>query len=114
MEAGGDKEGIWTILESGLRYVAIRSGSSTDLSPFLSASAVASHIPYALKYIMATFGRGRRSTLRRVHVFGNGCVAKRLRAGANRKDLFYYLVCQHIESDIFTSLKPITEWRGPS
>jgi hypothetical protein len=28
MKAGGDKDGIWTLLESGLQYVTVPSASS--------------------------------------------------------------------------------------
>ena len=35
---------------------------------------------------------GRSGTLQRATSFGRGSVLKRLEVGANRKDLFYYLV----------------------
>ena len=38
---------------------------------------------------------GRSGTLQRAASFGRGSVLKRLQVGANRKDLFYYLVSQH-------------------
>jgi len=72
MKAGGDKDGIWTLLESGLHF-----------------SAIVSHVPYVIKVFLATIGR--RGSLQRVIDFGRGSVLKRLEIGANRKDLFYYL-----------------------
>ncbi|KAH9987800.1 cytochrome P450 [Russula vinacea] len=69
MEAGGDEDGIWTILESGLHV-----------------SSIVSHVPYITALLSATNGK-----LRRAIAFGRGSVSKRLGVGANRKDLFYYL-----------------------
>ena len=43
---------------------------------------------------MATMGR--RGSLQRATEFGRGSVLKRLEVGANRKDLFYHLVRQHV------------------
>jgi hypothetical protein len=74
------------------------------LSPFFSISAVISHVPYFMGFFMATIGRS--GSLRRANEFGRGSVSKRLGVGASRRDLFYYLVRPHIESDTFTSLKP--------
>jgi hypothetical protein len=45
-------------------------------------------------FVMAAMGRS--GTLQRASSFGRGSVLKRLEAGANRKDLFYYLVRQHV------------------
>ena len=114
MEAGGDKDGIWTIMESGLQYVSVPSPTSTHLNLFLSISAIMSHIPYLLKFITAVMGRG--GSLQRANMFGRGSVSRRLEVGANRKDLFYYLVRQHrdVGFDMLTSLGPITERRGTS
>ena len=67
------------------------------------------HIPYLVEYMIAVMGRG--GLLQRSIEFGKGRVLRRLEAGANRKDLFYYLVRQHTESGVLTSLEPITEWR---
>ena len=89
MKAGGDKDGIWTILESGLQYVAVPSASSVYLISFLSINAILSHVPYAMAFMMFAFGGG---PMRRAIKFGRSSVLKRLKAGANKKDLFYYLV----------------------
>ena len=110
MKAGGDKDGIWTILESGLQYVTVPTVSSVYLSPFLRISAIVSHVPYIMKPIRYTMGRG--GAMRRAVEFGQRNVLKRLEAGANRKDMFYYLVRQYHLSNVLTSLKPSTEWRG--
>ena len=32
MKAGGDKDGIWTVLESGLQYVTVLNASSVSQS----------------------------------------------------------------------------------
>ena len=65
------------------------------LSPFVSVSSIVSHVPYIMALLSATNGK-----LRRAIAFGRGNVSKRLGLGANRKDLFYYLVRQHIASDM--------------
>lgn len=64
-----------------------------------------SHVPYLLKFITAIMGRG--GSLQRANKFGRGNVSRRLEVGANRKDLFYYLVRQHrdVEFDMLTSWK---------
>jgi hypothetical protein len=82
------------------------------LSLFLSISAVVSHVPYFVGFL--TTAMGRSGSLQRANAFGRGSVLKRLGVGANRRDLFYYLVRPHIESDMLISLKPVTEWRGAS
>ena len=64
------------------------------LNPLLSISAIVSHVPYIIKFIMVAMGRG--GSLQRAAAFSRGNVLKRLEVGANRKDLFYYLVRQHI------------------
>jgi hypothetical protein len=96
MKAGGDKDGIWTILESGLQYVTVLSASSVYLSPFLSISAIVSHVPYVVGFMMSAAAMGRGGVLRRSVEFGRASVLKRLEVGTNRKDLFYYLVRQYI------------------
>ena len=45
---------------------------------------------------------GQGGSIQRVHGFGRRSVLRRLEAGANRKDLFYYLVRQHIWSGMLT------------
>jgi hypothetical protein len=95
MEAGGDKDGIWTILESGKQYVTVPSASSVYLSPFLSISAIVSHVSYVAGFMMSITAMGGGGALRRAIEFGRGSVIKRLEAGSNRKDLFYYLVRQY-------------------
>jgi hypothetical protein len=95
MKAGGDKDGIWTLLESGLQYVTVHSASSAYLSPFLSIGAIVSHVPYIVRIMMSAMAMGRGGAMRRTSEFGQESVLKRLEVGANRKDLFYYLVCQY-------------------
>jgi hypothetical protein len=96
MKASGDKDGIWTLLESGLQYVTVPSPSSVYLSPFLSIRAIVSHVPYVVGFMMSAIAMGRGGALRRTVEFGQESVLKRLEVGANRKDLFYYLVRQSI------------------
>ena len=61
-----------------------------------------SQIPYLIKYLIAVTGQG--GSFQRVYAFGRRCVMRRLEAGANRKDLFYYLVRQPpIGSDMLAS-----------
>jgi hypothetical protein len=94
MKASGDKDGIWTLMESGLQYVTVPSASSVYLSPLLSVSAIVSHVPYVVGFMMSAIGGG--GELRRAVEFGQKSVLKRLEVGSNKKDLFYYLVRQHI------------------
>ena len=100
MKAGGDKDGIWTILESGLLYVTIPSASSVYLSRFLSISAIVSHIPYVTGFMMFAMGALGGGAIKRAMTFGERSVLKRLEAGANKKDLFYYLVRRYINCPI--------------
>ena len=78
------------------------------LIPFFSLGNVISQVPYAIPFLDAM--TGKNGSLPRVRQYGRERVFKRLKAGAWRKDLFYHLVRQFIESSMFTSLKPITEW----
>jgi len=52
---------------------------------------------------------GKSGAIPRFRQFGRGWVLRRLKAGASRKDLFYHLVRQYIDSDSSPSLKSITE-----
>jgi hypothetical protein len=108
MKAGGDEDGIWTILESGLQYVTVPSASSEYLSPFLSISAIVSHVPYVVGFMMSALGGG---AMGRSIAFGQRSVLKRLEVGANRKDLFYYLVRQYIIVR-HANFTEVIEWRG--
>ena len=66
------------------------------LSPFLSTSAIVSHVPYVIKPMMFAMARGGGGAIKNFIAFGQRSVLKRLEVGSNRKDLFYYLVRQHI------------------
>ncbi|KAH9063317.1 high nitrogen upregulated cytochrome P450 monooxygenase 2 [Lactarius vividus] len=72
MKAGRDTDGLWTLLESGL-----------------CISAALSHIPYVMPPLMKIMGD--RNAIVRFREFCRERVLERLRMGANRKDLFYYL-----------------------
>ena len=67
--------------------------------PFPSLGAILGHIPY-IEPILDTL-TGERGILPRLRAFGRKHVAKRLEAGASRKDLFYHLVSHYFE---FTDL----------
>ncbi|KAI0067774.1 high nitrogen upregulated cytochrome P450 monooxygenase 2 [Artomyces pyxidatus] len=69
---GKDIEGIWDILESGLRE-----------------TAVASHIPWIFSYIKLI--PSLQQGVDRVQKFSEINVAKRMEMGAKRRDLFYHL-----------------------
>lgn len=113
MKAGRDNDGIWALMESGLQYVTVPRASPTHLRPFLSISAIVSHVPYVMRFI--TSAMGRSGTLQRAIDFGRGSVLKRLEIGANRKDLFYYLVRQRIIFLTYSDfIMPITERRRAS
>jgi hypothetical protein len=93
--------------------VVVPGAPPTHLSPFLSISAVLSHVPYILGLLTAAKHRLKRDdSLSRAPEFGKRSALKRLEAGANRKDLFYYLVCQHTEFGVLTSLNLTIERRG--
>ena len=66
---------------------------SLDVVTCPSISAVISHIPWVIPTLLAV---ARRSTLPRAGQFCRNLTLERLRMGANRKDLFYYLVSSHI------------------
>jgi len=74
MEAGGDKDGIWTLLESGMRF-----------------NSIVSHVPYVVEFMFRLSAMGGGGPLRRSIEFGIQCVLKRLKVGSNQRDLFYYL-----------------------
>ena len=92
MKAGGDKDGVWAILESGLQYVTVPNAPCMYLSPFFSISAIVSHVPYVIIPMTSVMG----GAIRRAIEFGERSVLKRLEVGANRRDMFYYLVRQYI------------------
>jgi hypothetical protein len=60
--------------------------------PFPSLGAILGHIPY-IEPILDTL-TGENGILPRLRAFGRKHVARRLEAGASRKDLFYHLVSQ--------------------
>ncbi|KAI9447575.1 high nitrogen upregulated cytochrome P450 monooxygenase 2 [Lactarius indigo] len=80
MKAGGDSEGIWTLIESHLRFRAITG-----------------HVSYVLPLLLAIIGR--KGSIRRIHAFGRERVVKRLQMGAKRKDLFYHLSGEAMPED---------------
>ncbi|KAH9026090.1 high nitrogen upregulated cytochrome P450 monooxygenase 2 [Lactarius hengduanensis] len=80
MKAGGDNEGIWTLIESHLRFRAITG-----------------HVSYVLPPLLAIVGR--KGSIRRIHAFARDRVVKRLQMGAKRKDLFYHLSGEAMPED---------------
>ncbi|KAI0298930.1 high nitrogen upregulated cytochrome P450 monooxygenase 2 [Russula brevipes] len=72
MKAGSDKDGVWPLFKAGLHIIAITS-----------------HISYIIPLLIAA--TGRNGTFQRVQDFSRESVFKRLKIGANRKDLFYHL-----------------------
>ncbi|KAJ7161485.1 cytochrome P450, partial [Mycena crocata] len=70
---GGDREGLWTIVEKGAKSIA-----------------VVSHIPWLVptlyKIPMATRG------LQKLRKFGATCATNRIKTGAQVKDLWYHLM----------------------
>ena len=108
MKAGGDKDGIWALFESGIQCVSALSPLFVS-DTFLSASATTAHIPY-VRPILHTL-TGNKGALTRFLAFGRERVLQRLEAGATRKDLFYHLVRRYTEPNMFTSLRLISERR---
>jgi cytochrome P450 len=72
MEAGRDIDGLWTLLESGICILVALA-----------------HVPYVMPPLIAI--TGQRSPLVRYQEFCRERAIERLRKGASRKDLFYYL-----------------------
>ncbi|KAF8269044.1 high nitrogen upregulated cytochrome P450 monooxygenase 2 [Lactarius quietus] len=72
MKAGGDNDGIWTLIESHLRIRAITA-----------------QVSYVLPLLIAF--TGRKGAVQRIFAFGRERALERLKMGANRKDLFYHL-----------------------
>ncbi|KAN0137375.1 Cytochrome P450 [Lactarius tabidus] len=72
MKAGRDVDGFWTLIESGLRV-----------------SAVISHVSWVIPLLLALMRK--ESALKRNRQFCTERTLERLRMGAKRKDLFYYL-----------------------
>ena len=70
----------------------------TCLIPSLRISAITAHIPYIVP-ILDSF-TGKSGTIPRVRSFGRERVLERLNSHAGRKDLFYHLVSEYIESDV--------------
>jgi len=73
MKAGRDVDGFWTLLESSL-----------------GISSVMAHVPWIIPLLIAVVSR-KKSPLFRTRQFCRERTLERLRMGANRKDLFYYL-----------------------
>jgi hypothetical protein len=90
MKDGGDKEGFWGLIESSLQYVPNFRYIFACLILSIRISAMTAHIPY-IGPILDTL-TGQSGTVPRVRSFGRERVLQRLKSGASRKDLFYYLV----------------------
>ena len=88
MKTGKDIDGLWTLLESTIWYVLAEYGHFVVTYP--SITAVTSNISWIVPLFMA-FAR-KKSTFIRSRDFCIEWTLKRLQMGANRKDLFYYLV----------------------
>jgi hypothetical protein len=69
-------------------------GPARILVPFLSISTIVSHIPYVVIPMMSLMGGS--GAIKRALEFGERSVLKRLEVGANKKDMFYYLVRQYV------------------
>ena len=76
-----------------------------------SETAVTANVPYVLPLLIAI--AGQKSPAVRLRTFCRERVLERLQMGANRKDLFYYLVSScTLAFGVFVSQKTRTEWRG--
>jgi hypothetical protein len=109
MKAGGDKDGVWTLLESAILCVSAPSPSFYHLIVSFSHNSITGYIPYVRPILHALERKNGAYT--RLQDFGRERVLMRLEAGAKRKDLVYHLVRTFVdsESDTFTSLGPIPE-----
>ena len=92
MKAGRDIDGLWTLIESTIWYVLTEC--SLSVVTCLSVIAVTSHISWVVPLFTAA---ARKSTFIRARDFYVERTLNRLRMGANRKDLFYYLVSSRVE-----------------
>ncbi|KAI0306837.1 high nitrogen upregulated cytochrome P450 monooxygenase 2 [Multifurca ochricompacta] len=72
MKAGGDREGLWTLIESGLHVIAVLG-----------------HVSYLLPAYLSMMRGG--DTIQRSRGLCREKALDRLRMDAKRKDLFYYL-----------------------
>jgi hypothetical protein len=106
MKAGKDIDGLWTLLESTIWYVLIGCGDCVLTCP--SITAVTSHVSWVVPLFMAV--ATKKSTFIRSQGFCKEWTLKRLRMGANRRDLFYYLVSHRIIFSVFFS-DVMIEWR---
>jgi len=88
MKAGRDIDGLWTLVESGVWYVPMPVQSVCHVT-FYSVAGAVSNVPYIFPLFTAI--TGEKSPLVRLRAFCKERALERLRMGANRKDLFYYL-----------------------
>ncbi|KAJ7633021.1 cytochrome P450 [Roridomyces roridus] len=70
---GGDKEGLWTLIEASIK-----------------TSAVISQTPWAISVVHLIPGATR--SLKTIRKFGAICAANRVKAGSKVKDLWYHLM----------------------
>lgn len=90
MKDGGDMEGFWTLIVSGLQYSPNSRYIFACLTPSLRISAITAHIPYIAPILDSLTGKS--GTVPRTRSFGRERVLQRLKSGACKKDLFYHLV----------------------
>ena len=109
MKAGRDVSGLWTQLEGGVRYVPMQVLSVSSVT-FYSIAGILSHIPYTFPFFTSL--TGKRSPLVRIREFCRDQALERLRMGAKRKDLFYYLVSRRTDfSQRLCLTERDIEWR---
>ena len=90
MKDGGDKEGFWTLIASGLQYAPNSRYIFACLTPSLRISAITANVPYIVPILDSLTGKS--GAVPRVRSFGRERVLLRLKSGASKKDLFYHLV----------------------
>ncbi|KAI0265784.1 high nitrogen upregulated cytochrome P450 monooxygenase 2 [Gloeopeniophorella convolvens] len=88
MRDGGDKGGIWKLLESNIHMLSIFA-----------------NIPYALPLLV--FLAGDSGSVQRTRVFSAERVMKRLEMGSKRKDLFYHLSGEELPEGERPAMKAI-------
>ena len=97
MKAGRDVDGVWTLIESAVMYVLTCQCTSLRSVTFPSTTASTSHIPWIVPIVTSIARMRRNSNFKRAQDFFVERTLQRLQMGANRKDLFYYLVSFLIE-----------------
>src|SRR6266404_3419580 len=90
---------------SSRRATSTYRGTDKSYSPvshLISISSVVGQVKYTIRVLATLTGPGATGTIQRILRFCREMVSNRLKNGANRKDLFYYLVSAN-DNPVFQS-----------